>query len=760
MTDNKQLLLRFSPHIICFAWIQWLTLQIGMEWNHISSARAICPYDDYQYPTWYWYSLFLMLGGFLILQLVLIIKILMSRPGIERQTYFPTLNVIVLATLSLLLAVTSNWGGLCVDSIGVASPASIWGEWISTGPLMLFITLSVVDKPALTYEDIFIIVTFWLCLIFGFVLIFDQPSWLAAIWLSLSCVFYLPMFWLVVIARRPSSVSPDALGLLSGKLAKRTNLVNVLICILPWFTVVYIIAMFNVISYPMTIVSFQVLSLLTKGLFVTFDTDMHLELLNTTTRALIEEKRANEARRAHLKYVFHEVRTPLNSLTMGIEVFEQSKNLDRRQIETLKMMKDATMFMSETLNNVLSMQKVEEGMLTLELVPFRIRSSISKTLSSFRGAAQARRIELHDVYHNVNVNNVLKGDKYRVEHILSNLLSNAIKFSPPNSFVKVEVSSVLLTSETGSSMEKITVAVIDQGPGVDPKDQDKLFQNFMQINPGQQQKGQGSGVGLYLCKKLVTLHGGEIGYRIEEGKGSSFFFSITFKLVHEEPLDDSAMRAAEETKRCGDGSPGRDVSRPRTLFADERSADRESYVCVSCRMPCKAAVSSSTMAVDLIQEYTTDLQALVVDDAESNRKMLGMLLDKEGVQCETASDGDEAVEMVRRDRDAFDVVFMDNSMERMNGDSAARAMRAAGYKHLIVGVTGNVMDDDVRAFLVSGADLVLPKPLRMADLRRLLTFLREKGTKSNLGQTLSVVNGCLQWVDKVDEDGNGEKKAA
>ena len=123
------------------------------------------------------------------------------------------------------------------------------------------------------------------------------------------------------------------------------------------------------------------------------------------------------------------------------------------------------------------------------------------------------------------------GDRYRIEHIISNFVSNACKFSPDGGEVVVSVTSVLGTSARtpDQTFADITVTVSDQGCGISPENQAKLFRNFVQIRPSALQKGQGSGLGLALCKAIVDLHeGSDIGVRSAEGRGSSFFFNIRF----------------------------------------------------------------------------------------------------------------------------------------------------------------------------------------------------------------------------------------
>ena len=388
-------------------------------------------------------------------------------------------------------------------------------------------------------------VTFFICLITGFFIIIPSSYAMGVFWLTVSCVTYLPLLYLPWHAGSIPSTS-TVYTLIDGcnsqlqtvrqasNYKKRFDLSIVLTIVFPLYTVNYLVALFGGINAAQTIAIYQVLSVLTKGLFTAVTMDMHLDSLVQSRRAALEanDRRTNEARRAFLKYIFHEVRSPLNSLSIGIEVLERSRNLDEMDIESLEMMRNASEFMSDTLNDVLSMQKIEEGKLELDLSPFCISDAISKVFSTFRGAVTAKQIELLKIVDPLVPMRIV-GDRYRIEHVIANLLSNAIKFSSIHT--AIQVSATLIQSQPGSEMmlgstATIRIAVKDEGPGISKENQKKLFGNFVQIRPGQLQEGKGSGLGLSLCKQLVHLHGGNIGVVSEEGQGSEFFFVIPFKV--------------------------------------------------------------------------------------------------------------------------------------------------------------------------------------------------------------------------------------
>ena len=146
-----------------------------------------------------------------------------------------------------------------------------------------------------------------------------------------------------------------------------------------------------------------------------------------------------------------------------------------------------------------------------------------------RTQVEAKNINiLVQVHKNVPIE--IYGDRYRLEHVMNNLLSNAIKFSPDNSEICLS-----LSYET-KVQHAVTFAVRDYGPGISNDDRQQLFQPFMQVRPGELQKGRGSGLGLSICKNMINLHRGTIDctsvVRLDptdmSSGGTEFFFTIHF----------------------------------------------------------------------------------------------------------------------------------------------------------------------------------------------------------------------------------------
>ena len=301
----------------------------------------------------------------------------------------------------------------------------------------------------------------------------------------------------------------------------------------------------------------------TKIIFISMVMTSHVEVLYML---FVLELHLNAAKRSFLRYIMHEVRVPLNSITMGIGLLEESHHLSGEDRESLLMMKGATSFMQETLNDILCMQKIEEGKLELIYAPFRPADAVQVVRSVLQGSLAQKRIQLYTLVYD-DVPEYVIGDRFRIEHVLANLLSNAIKFSHSNGRIFVVVSLVggshsssdlgdmedsvemirpptqIITKAYSRSMNfcELEFSVRDEGPGISREDQKKLFQDFVQIKPGEMQMGGGSGVGLSLCKQIVELHDGTIKCTSEIGVGATFSFVIPFKIHTDRQFQESSL---------------------------------------------------------------------------------------------------------------------------------------------------------------------------------------------------------------------------
>ena len=612
---------------------------------------------------------------------------------LETVPLFVACNIVTMGSIATYLAVIPEWGGVCIDVLNVASPAAIWGEWIACGPLLIYITVTITNKPYLSNVDIFLMFCFFLCLVTGFFIIIPSSYSVGVFWLVVSCITYVPVLYLPFYDGDVfnNEIPPEKINLVSNRYAKQTNLSIWLTIVLPLYTVNYLLAMYNYYGPSTTIIIYQVLSVLTKGLFAGCTMDIHLDLLLETQRSLVEEYRVNNARRVFMKYIFHEIRNPLSSISVGIQLLKQGYSEQKSdEMESLMMMEQASNYMSETLDNVLSIQKIEEGKFELEEKIFIVNDMITDLISVYGGILRDKKIQLH-FKPCPNTPRKVLGDRYRISHVMSNLISNAIKFTPIEKSIYIILECEPFYELDDNERIAITFTIRDEGVGIPEKDQKLLFNNYVQIRPGEIQKGKGSGLGLAFCKEIINLYKGKIWVESKEGEGSSFRFTLPF-IVPKDGL----------TTKLSSG----DIN---TL-----------------------GKSTSALTHERPEEgWISNIEVMIVDDVVTNCKILSMLFKKKSIKNATSENGKIALDTIIQDQNKYKIIFMDNLMPEMTGLEASKALRKSGYPYLIIGLTGNVLEDDIQDFVEAGADLVLGKPLQVASLNKILDLVEMHGPYSN-----------------------------
>jgi len=226
-----------------------------------------------------------------------------------------------------------------------------------------------------------------------------------------------------------------------------------------------------------------------------------------------------------------------------------------------------------------------------------------------------------------------------------------------------------------------------------------LFKEGIQFNANKLQAGGGSGLGLFISKGIVNMHNGRISASSAGvNKGATF--------VVELPVVQTA---------------GNDH-----LLVDVHEADRDG------EQKSESSASSVHPSTAIYSCGLSISQILVVDDSSSNRRMLCRLLSNCGCQCVEAEDGRKCLELMRTIGSmtpldsavtSIQLILMDYEMPVMKGPATIQELRKMGLKQVIIGVTGNVLQEDVDHFMRSGADAVLSKPLSMDKLRATLKKL-------------------------------------
>jgi len=244
-----------------------------------------------------------------------------------------------------------------------------------------------------------------------------------------------------------------------------------------------------------------------------------LEHLNRELQAAAQQKAQFYA------HFSHELRTPLNSILGFSEMLqaEMQGTLTEPQRRYVRHIHDSGGRLLRLINDILDLAKVEAGRLSLQMQPARLAPLVEQALAVMLPQARVKQLELAAALP-PDLPLVL-ADPTRVHQILLNLLSNAVKFTREGG--QVTVSAECLGAEPADGApgpaRMVRVAVTDTGVGIAEADQDELFRDFGQVADG---RYQGTGLGLSLSRRLVRLHGGEIGVQSRLGAGSTFWFSL------------------------------------------------------------------------------------------------------------------------------------------------------------------------------------------------------------------------------------------
>jgi two-component system, NarL family, sensor histidine kinase EvgS len=250
-------------------------------------------------------------------------------------------------------------------------------------------------------------------------------------------------------------------------------------------------------------------------------------------------------------------------------------------------------------------------------------------------------------------------DGQRLRQIVGNLLSNAIKFTDAGA---VTLEYAIEPAQAGQ--RAVTLTVADTGVGIPPDRQAALFTPFVQAHDGGAREFGGTGLGLTICKRLVTMMGGSIALSSEMGRGTRFTVQVTFA--------ETAAQAASLTRHETSDAPGRALSGR----------------CV-----------------------------LIVDDHPANRIVLDGQLRLLGASTRLANDGRAALSAWHAEREGIDVILTDCSMPEMSGEQLTQAIRCDDANVPIVGLTADAQPEARARALASGMTACLIKPIALDELR-------------------------------------------
>jgi signal transduction histidine kinase/DNA-binding NarL/FixJ family response regulator len=396
-----------------------------------------------------------------------------------------------------------------------------------------------------------------------------------------------------------------------------------------------------------------------------------------------------------LDVMAHEIRTPLHQIIGHVDLLENSV-LDEEQLESVQQVQSSSSMLMSIINDLLDCSKLEYGQVQIENVTFALDSVVNGCIASIQPQAQKKGITVSSNVHACCAP-YLSSDPNRLRQVLHNLLSNAVKFTEVGS-VTLSVKPCLpddtdtkrRTNET-TNVQWLRFDVKDTGIGIDPKEQDAVFERYRQANSSVARRFGGTGLGLPICKGFVELMNGTIGLKSVVGRGTTFYFELPFQVVRV-PKDN---------------------------------------LCVFSPKP-QAMVTKVPAAASL--------KVLVVEDNKVNQKVVQSMLTRLGHSVTLAENGQVALNELHQDENLFHVILMDIQMPVMDGIECTKYIRNVlqiGKEQLpIVGLTAGLQRSEKEFYENEvGMNACLGKPMPLEALRNALAAFQSLSIEDKSSQT-------------------------
>lgn len=380
--------------------------------------------------------------------------------------------------------------------------------------------------------------------------------------------------------------------------------------------------------------------------------------------------RATRLKDEFLATMSHELRTPLNAILGMSEALQEGifGDINDRQVRALQTIETSGAHLLDLINDILDVTKIEAGQMELACAPVEIASLCQSSLAFIKQQALKKHLQL-----NLKVPPhlpVVWVDERRMRQVLLNLLNNAVKFTPEGGQITVEVSPSSLTSERvggdGILPHTLRIAITDTGIGIAPEDIHKLFQPFVQIDSALNRQYSGTGLGLALVKRIVELHGGQVGLNSQIGVGSCFTVDLPCPALVSSPQEPATQSQSSFTP-----SP----------------------------------VVSKTIPLILLAE-----------DNDANIQAIAPYLAAQGYHILLAHNGLEAITLAQAENP--DLILMDIQMPGMDGLEAIQRIRHDPelVNIPIIALTALAMTGDRERCLAAGANAYLAKPVKFKHL--------------------------------------------
>ena len=336
-----------------------------------------------------------------------------------------------------------------------------------------------------------------------------------------------------------------------------------------------------------------------------------LKFLNDLHRQRELAEVSKRAKAQFLANMSHEIRTPLNSILGFAEILSKGET-NAERLRLFEIIKKSGSSLQVILNDILDYSKIEYGKLVLEERPVEVSALFEQVIDLYGKSMEEKSIHFEKRF-SVDLPGCILIDEVRFRQVLSNLFSNAVKFTPENGAISLEV-------RYDSAARTLHCSVTDTGIGIARENLKKIFNAYDQETNSVTRKFGGTGLGLPIASQIVGQMGGKLDVESHPGKGSRFYFDIPVR------------------------------------FCDAQGA-----------------IDADDAARKEVDNFRYVHHVLIVDDLETNRLLLSMILDELGATYDVAGDGEAALRLYETTE--YSIIFMDQYMPNMGGIETSKRIR-------------------------------------------------------------------------------------
>ncbi len=390
------------------------------------------------------------------------------------------------------------------------------------------------------------------------------------------------------------------------------------------------------------------------------ETKEQLEIATASAEA------SNVAKSQFLANMSHEIRTPLNGVLGFTDILiDQDDKLSREErLDFLSCIQTSGKHLLSVINDILDLSKIESENIELEYLDYSPHALIAEVISLLRAKAQEKGLRFESQWSGP-LPETIKTDPTRLRQLLVNVVGNAIKFTDQG---EVHLAARIDQSDDHA---KLVIDITDTGTGIPEDKLQTIFEAFQQADNSITRQFGGTGLGLSISKQLAVAMGGDVTVQSSQGKGSTFTITIDVGSLEGTRLLDAPQ---------ADGVASRKINQNKV------NSDAPSN-----------KLSSST-------------RVLLVEDGDINRKLISVLLSREGVtKIDMAENGEIGFHKARENE--YGIILMDMQMPVMDGYTATRKIRDSGIETPIIALTAHAMKGDIDKCLEAGCTAYLSKPI-------------------------------------------------